>query len=223
MPTSAKALSLALGLIATLTLSAGVASAAEFSADLLTTGAAGRTTGGVGKLYVGKHSVRIETPGVANGYFLVDTGAGGASFVMPAQRIFMDAKQSSRLTQILVPVDPGDPCPTWQAMARLAGAIDHNAEWHCDRLPADPAGKTGILKYRATSPRGDADYAWVDPRIGFVVRFRFADGSSVALGNIRRVRQPAALFTFPADYHKFDPQQLIDRIKKSDVWVDQPN
>jgi hypothetical protein len=222
MPTSTKALSLALGLIAALTLPGGVASAAEFSADLLTTGAAGRATGGVGKLYVGKHTVRIEAPDVANGYFLVDVGAGSAFFVMPGQRIFMEAKQSSRLTQILVPVDPGDPCRNWQAMAKLAGAIDRNVEWHCERLPADPAGKTGILKYRATSPRGGADYAWVDPRIGFVVKFRFADGSTVALDNIRPVPQPAALFMFPADYRKFDPRQLIQRIKKSDVWVDQP-
>lgn len=31
--------------------------------------------------------------------------------------------------------------------------------------------------------------------------------------------QPASLFTVPADYRKLDPQALIKRIQKSDVWV----
>jgi hypothetical protein len=34
--------------------------------------------------------------------------------------------------------------------------------------------------------------------------------------------QPSNLFELPQDYHKFDPMQLIEQIKKSDVWVEPP-
>jgi hypothetical protein len=34
--------------------------------------------------------------------------------------------------------------------------------------------------------------------------------------------QPASLFIIPADYRKLDPQALIKRIQKSDVWVESP-
>ncbi len=51
--------------------------------------------------------VRIETPELADGFFLVDGAKPAAYFVRPAARVFMDARQSSRLTQIFVPVDSG--------------------------------------------------------------------------------------------------------------------
>ncbi len=110
--------------------------------------AGGQASGGVGKVYVGNGVVRIETPDLQNGRFLVDLDAPAAFFVMPAQRVFMDAKQSSRLTQILVPVDPDDPCRAWQAMAKIASAADLGARWHCERLGADAVG--GAAQFEIT-------------------------------------------------------------------------
>ena len=34
--------------------------------------------------------------------------------------------------------------------------------------------------------------------------------------------QPSSLFAVPPDYRKFDPMQLINQIKQSDVWVEPP-
>jgi hypothetical protein len=38
--------------------------------------------------------------------------------------------------------------------------------------------------------------------------------------NVEIAPQPASLFEVPADYMKFDPLRLIDRLKQSDVWVE---
>ncbi len=198
MRASATALFLALGLFGVAPLSGAPAAAQQFSADLVSTNAQGRREDAAGKLYVGPGIVRIEPPGVRNGRFLTDPGAGAALFLMPAQRVFMDAKQSSRLTQILTPVDPNDPCPAWDAMAKIAGA-DRGGHWACRRLGAGPGGVSAAIKYRVTSPGGETGYAWVDPRLKFPVRFQFADGAAIALDHIRAGPQPAALFAIPGD------------------------
>ena len=78
------------------------------SADIVSTNADGQPAGSPGKVYVSNDKVRIETPDVASGFFIVDGATNAAFFVRPSQRVFMDAKQSSPLTQILVPLDPED-------------------------------------------------------------------------------------------------------------------
>jgi hypothetical protein len=222
MRVSVKALSLVLGLLAVFTLQQGSARAQQFSADLVFQDAKGRPVAAAGKLYVGGGIVRIDSPDVRNGRFLVNVGAHTAIFVMPAQHLFMDAKQSSRVTQILVSVDPNDPCGAWRAMAKVAGADQHGGSWHCQRLGSDPIDGRVAIKFRAISPLGHQDYGWVDPQLKFTVKFQFADGTALKLDNVREGPQPAGLFALPANYRKFDPRQLIERIKHSDVWVDPP-
>jgi hypothetical protein len=123
---------------------------------------------------------------------------------------------------ILVPVDPNDPCPTWQKMTRIAGQAGQSGEWRCERLGAQAPGGRTMVRYLATSPNGGKDFAWIDRGLKFPLKFEFADGSGIALRQIHPGPQPADLFAVPTDYRKFYPQQLIDRIKQSDVWVDPP-
>ena len=222
MSARVKALSLALGLLGFAAALGGSAWAQQFSADLVTTNAQGQSTGEAGSLYVGDGVVRIDSPDFRRGRFLVNVNAGSALFVIPAQRVFMDAKQSSRLIEILVPVDPDDPCRIWEKMAQIAGVADQGGQWRCERLGTEATSGGPTIRYLATSPSGGRDSVWIDRDLKFPVKFRFADGSGVALGDIRRGPQSAALFTVPAGYRKFDPQRLIERIKKSDVWVDPP-
>jgi hypothetical protein len=222
MSTAAKALSLVVGLLGFPAAVGGSGSAQQFSADLVTTNERGQSEGKAGHLYVGDGVVRIESPDFRRGRFLVNVKAGTAFFVMPAQRAFMYAKQSSRLTQILVPVDPDDPCRTWKKMAQIAGVADQRGQWRCERLGTEAAGRRAIIRYLATSSGGEKDAAWIDGGLKFPVKFEFADGSGIALSDIRRGPQPIVLFAIPSDYRKFDPQRLIERIKQSDVWVDPP-
>jgi hypothetical protein len=45
---------------------------------------------------------------------------------------------------------------------------------------------------------------------------------AVGVGIVQERPQPTALFEMPANFRKFDPHWLIERIKQSDVWVEPP-
>jgi hypothetical protein len=104
------------------------ARAQQFSANLVTTHVDG--TAIASHLRVFNNKVRIETPEFPDGFFLIDGVSRAAYFARPGQGVFMDARQSSRLTRLFVPVDLGDPCLQWQEMAMLAGVA----------VPSPPGG-----------------------------------------------------------------------------------
>jgi hypothetical protein len=211
-------LCLTLGLQA-IAASAEPSPAQEFSADIVTRDAAGLTVGGGARLYVANRRVRIETPETPTGFFLIDGDAGTALFVQPTQRVFMDAKQSTRLTQIFVPVDPNDPCRQWQAAANNAGMPGAGGDWRCGRMDAASVGHRDTIEYRVVFRDHESSQRWIDPDLEFPVKQRAADGTTTVLEHIRIEAQPASLFAVPPGSRKFDPQALIDRIKHSDVWA----
>jgi hypothetical protein len=173
-----------------------------------------------GKLNVSNRKVRIETPDLAIGYFIVRDDIGAAYFVRPTQRVFMEARQSSQLTQILVPVDPNDPCRQWQKMAQIAGATRDGAEWRCERMGFDRVNGRDTIRYRVISPANRKYLGWIDLRLGFLVRLEAEGETTVDVVNIYETPQSTELFEIPPAYGKFDPQRLIDRIRQSDVWVE---
>ena len=174
-----------------------------------------------GRLWVRDGRVRIETPELPNGFFLVDSAKPSAYFVRPATRIYMDARQSSRLSQLFVAVDPNDPCRRWQAMAELAG-LTGKADWRCEQAGQEEIKGRGAEMFRVTSAGSHQFVAWLDRERRFPLRIKTADGTVIALEHIRDEAQPASLFELTPDFRKFSPEALIDRIKQSDVWVDEP-
>jgi hypothetical protein len=56
----------------------------------------------------------------------------------------------------------------------------------------------------------------------FPIKLRAADRTTITLEHIRIGAQPADLFSVPAGYRKWDPRELIERIKQSDVWAAPP-
>jgi hypothetical protein len=195
-------------------------SAREFSADIARRNAAGTAIDTGARLYASNGKVRIETSEAPAGFFLIDSQAGSALFVRPAQRIYMDSKQSTPLTQLFVPVDPNDPCPQWRAAAIRAGVPDAGGDWRCTRIHTAIVGGRGTIEYRVISPQRESSRRWVDPALGLPVKLQAADGTTVLLENIRIETQPPRLFAVPQGFRKLDPQALIDRIKHSDVWVE---
>jgi len=194
----------------------------EFSADIVTRDADGTQLGAIGKLHVAGHKVRIDAPDTPGGFYLVDPDAGTALFIRPAQRVFTNAGQSSLLTQIFVPVNPDDPCPQWEAAARLAGEAFPDGIEPCVREQPGP-GKSGATPtYRVNIPYRQNSQRRVDPDLRFPVSAQSADGTRITLEQIRLEAQPVNLFTLPADYARFDPRDLLERIRHSDAWVEPP-
>jgi hypothetical protein len=192
----------------------------SFSADIVATGASGQATD-KGELHVRGDKVRIVAPGNAKDFFVIDLAVETTYLVRPTLRAFMDAKQSSRLTQLLVPVDSTDPCAQWQRMAKIAGAAENGA-WRCEGLgEAMRDGRAEII-YRAISPLGRVSLVWIDAKLGFLSRLRDEDGTGFELKDVKQGPQGDNLFEVPEGYGKFDPKQLIERIKQSDVWVEPP-
>jgi hypothetical protein len=211
-----------LGLIGALGCGCAPAQAQQFSADLVRIELQGGVAASIGKLRVFDDKVRIEMRDFPDGFFLIDGVSRAAYFARPGERVFMDARQSSPLTHLFVPVDVGDPCLQWQAMAKLAGATDRNDPWRCERVGEESVGGRGVVVYRAISSPGRELLGWIDPNLKFPLRIRMQEGASITVENIQEGSQPARLFEIPSGFRKFDPEALIKRIKQSDVWVDEP-
>jgi hypothetical protein len=212
----------ALGLVGASALGGHSARAQQFSADLVTTDPAGAVASTSGRLFAADHKVRIETPDLPDSFLIVDGAVPAAYLVRPGQRIFMEARQSSRLTQIFVPLDPDDPCRQWQVMAEVAAASGPSDQWRCDLEGRESLDGRDTVRYRVTSSQQRRSSGWIDPQLRFPVRIQAEDGAVVELRNIQEKTQPPGRFEIPRDYRKFDPLALIERIKQSDVWVEPP-
>jgi len=196
--------------------SAVAAEAQQFSADVAVQ--RGAVSSPAGRLHVLGSKIRIETPEFADGFFLVDAAKPAAWFVRPAARIFMDARQSSQFTRLLVPLDPDDPCRQWQSMAHLAG-LEEGGEWRCERTGEDVIQGRNTIMVRAVPAAGPALLGWIDRERRFPLRIKSEDGTVISVENIKDEPQSAALFDLPPGVRKFSPEALIEQIKQSDVWI----
>jgi hypothetical protein len=211
---------LAFGLAGGAAVAGRPAQAQQFSAELVTGNAAGDIVGTPGRLYAADRKVRIETPDLPDSFLLVDGAVPAAYLGRPAQRIFMDSKQSSRLTRLFVSLDPADPCRQWQIMAEVAGISD-SGQWRCDAQGPETVDGRSTVKFTVISRRGRGT-GWVDTELKFPVKIETEDGAVLALRNIAEAPQPADRFEIPSTYKKFDPRQVIEQMKRSDVWVEPP-
>lgn len=203
-----------------LLLTAGaVSQAQQFSAEL--TRNLDGVTAPAGRLRVFDDKVRIESPEFPDGFFLIDAAIPAAFFVRPAPRLFMDAKQSSPLVRLFVPVDPDNPCRQWQAMATVAGLTDQG-ELRCAPVGTETIDGHATAGYRATAANGSSFIGWIDRVRRIPLRVTMQDGATITAESIRDEPQDGAWFEIPKRSRKFDPLALIEQIKQSDVWVAAP-
>jgi hypothetical protein len=195
--------------------------AQQFSAKLVSSNASGQSTGTQGQIYVADGKARIETPEFPHSFLIVDTLPPASYLVRPAQRIFMDSKQSSRLTRLFVPLDPTDPCAQWRTMAAVAGLAD-TGTWHCQAGKRVSLEGRSTVKFTVLSPRGHST-RWIDPQLRFPLRIEDEGGAVFELQNVRQEPQPADKFEIPAGYRKFDPRLVLEQLKHTDIWVEPPH
>ncbi|MGY3423507.1 hypothetical protein ACVWZW_003982 [Bradyrhizobium sp. F1.13.4] len=144
--------------VATLVHAPKSARAQQFSADLIAR--KDDTATAMGTLRVLDGKARIEATALPNGFFLIDTAKPAAYFVRPRAHVFMDARQSSALTRMFVPVDPDDPCPA-MAGSRRAGLVHRSREV---ALSAVWRGNNCWAQHRCISNYGVVQFRlrWVD-------------------------------------------------------------
>jgi hypothetical protein len=186
----------------------------EFSADIVTHDPAGANVNAGARLYVSRGKVRIDLANAATGFFLVDTQSTHALFVRPSQHLYMDARQSTGVTQLFLPADPHDPCQLWQVAARHAGTQSAQDKWNCERVNAGHN-----IGYIVGSTPENSTQRWIDPELSFPVKVRTADGTTLELKNIKKTAQPADLFVIPPGYRKSDPPVPDRRAKSRDLWA----
>lgn len=196
-----------------------VAHAQSFSADIVTR--QDDISASAGRLSVLDGKVRIEAAERSDGFFLVDPAQPSAYFVRPGARLYMEARQSSRFTWLFIPVDPEAPCQQWQAMARLAG-VTGPGEWRCERTGEETIDGYPAVVFRVLSADGQQMSCWIDRQRHFPLQVKTGDGLLFKLDRIKDGPQPRSSFELPANFHKFSPEVLIERIKQSDVWVAKP-
>jgi hypothetical protein len=198
------------------------ARAQQFSADFVTLKDDGASAP-AGRLRVSGDKVRIETPELADGFFVIEGTKHAGFFVRPAARLFMEARQSSGLIRIFAQVDPDNPCRQWEAMAKVTEVVDQGAKnqgnWRCERIGEEMIDGNNTIAYRAIVSPNKELFGWIDPVRKFPLRIKTEDGAVVAAQNVRDEPQPAQMFEIPSGFRKFDPEALIRQIKQSDVWV----
>jgi hypothetical protein len=193
--------------------------AQQFSAELIVGNAAGGTFGSPGKIFVADRKVRIETSDFPNSFLLVDGNVPAAYLVRQRLRVFMDAKQSSRLTRLFVSPGGLDPCAQWRTMGQVAGLTGDDGQWRCEAKAAEALDGRASMKFRITSP-SDRATAWIDSRLDFPVKFELDDGTVLALRNIEEGPQPPETFEIPGNFKKFNQQLFLERLKHTDIWVE---
>lgn len=196
------------------------ARAQTFAADLVAITTASQPPKPVARIYVSDSKTRIETRALADGFFIVDADQSVAWFLRPRLRVFMDARRSSPFTQIFVRVPPDDACRQWQALETIAGPPNGPPHWECERLASEFVGGREAVKYSVSLHENRRGYRWIDSQRRFPIKVENEDGTVLALQSFDEATPPAALFEVPSGYKKFDPLQLIEQIKQSDVWVE---
>lgn len=204
-------------------LAAGFGSAAQpamaqqFTAELTIVGP-GAAASNMAKLAVTDRKVRIETSELPGDVLIVDVAAPAAYLVRPAHRVFMDAKQSSPLTRLFVPLDPADPCRQWQVMAEVAGISD-GGQWRCVAAGSEAVNGRDTVKFAVTSQRGHGT-GWIDANLKFPIKIETEYGAVITMRGIEEAPQPSKNFEIPATYRKFDPHGVIELMKRTDIWVE---
>jgi hypothetical protein len=209
--------------LATATVWALESPAREFSADIVSRDRSGAAMATVARLYAARGKVRIEPAELAGGFFLIDREAPATLLVRPAQRVYMNARQSSPLTQIFIPVDVADPCRQWHSAMEDANAGKGTEHWRCALFKEIEMGGRRTVEFRTSSADDAVDERFIDAQLQFPLKVIAVGGSMLMLENIQITPQQAGLFRLPRDYRLFDPRALVERIKRSDVWVDPPS
>jgi hypothetical protein len=174
------------------------AGAQQFSADMISTSDSGVITRS--KLYAKDGKMRIEFPAQEGVTMLVDAAARTTYIVNATQKTYMDflgQANGGGFGALFMPIDPDNPCPQWMAMAR-----PNQEGGSCKKIGTENVRGRDTVKLEATSKSGEKAYAWIDPKLHFLIKLG-GQGSTAELQNIIQGPQ-SGIFEVPAGYQKLD-------------------
>lgn len=169
-----------LGLTILLFFFGGIASAQDFSADMVST-----TKGGVftGKIYVAKEKTRMEMPQAIT---ITRMDKNIVWILMPEQKMYME--------------QPLKPEKVAASTDKMPGEIERK------HLGTETVDGKKTEKYRivyTVENKRETIFQWVDTDSGFPIKTAAEDGSwATEYKNLKVAKQPDTLFEIPAGYQK---------------------
>ena len=155
--------------------------AADFAADVVTTGQGGSMTA---KVYVSGDKSRMETPGSVA---ISRMDKKVVWILMPDQRMYME--------------QPFDPSNVMSGSEKVQGELDR-APLGKETIDGKSTDKFKVT-YQIEGTKNEM-YQWVEGGTNLPIKSAAIDGSwSVEYKNIKTGPQPGSLFELPADYKKF--------------------
>lgn len=189
------------------------AAAQQFSADIVYTGLDSVLP--PGRLFVSHQHVRIEDDPDKRDVYLADVGSGAAFILDNKNHAYINLPGLGALYQVLVPLDPKNPCPQWHLMPK-DGYSPELGVWTCERVGAETINGRPTIKYALTSNEGERLAAWIDEDLKFTVKFESRNdempGASGGLEvhDVHEGSQPEDLFLLPEGYERMElPESAV--------------
>ncbi len=169
--------------------------AQQFSADLVRLKPEGAIPS---KVFVSGEKVRFEAgSGTHLSVVLADLKQRTGYLVLPDDKTYamMRPGQISTTMPFFHSVDPENACGAWETAIGKQGT--------CTKAGDETINGRAAVKYNGTAGNGDTGSAWVDSKLGFVIKWEGRAGAA-ELRNIQEGPQSVMLFEVPKDYQRSD-------------------
>jgi hypothetical protein len=181
--------------------------AQEFSADVVDLKPENSSV--VRKLYVGSDAVRLEGhSGEGHTSALIeDFGRHKRYMIMPQNQVYLELSlaQPTQGFSFWRPSDAEKVCSEWDNVEKQFQSPSPLS--NCKKLGTETLNGRETIRHQGSSADGKTGYAWIDPKIRYLVKLEGPEGAGRELSNVQEGAQPATLFELPKDYTKMETRQ----------------
>ncbi len=150
------------------------------------------------KVFVSGDRIRFETIGPQKvSVVVVDLKKKTGFMALPDDKTYslLLPAQLSPATPFFHAADPEKACAEWETLVGKPGT--------CKKVGDERINGREAVKYKGVAMNGDTGTAWVDSKLGFVIKWE-GERTSCELRNILAAPQRDALFEIPKGYQRMD-------------------
>ncbi|MGH9499723.1 MAG: hypothetical protein ACRD3L_11350 [Terriglobales bacterium] len=155
------------------------------------------------KIYVTKGKMRVESAGRDGhgGAVILDFATQTSTILMAERNMYMEfpagrGPGAQRTWNFFRTRDVEDACSDWLKLPSNQGGS-------CKKIGSDVVNGRTTVKFEGTNSKGETGEVWLDPKIGFPVKWQGKDGGG-ELQNIQVGTQSPSLFEIPSGYQKME-------------------